>query len=95
MEFGSLGLNLSQLGVKAVTRVVRYYMYTVTRVIAVSMWTFLMVQIDISYEERCGYVTSGLAFWAHNFHLWLHLRKTRASKKDVAAFAVADDKKQE
>lgn len=95
MEFGSLGLNLSQLGIKAVTNNVRYYMYTVTRVVAVSMWTFLMVQIDISFEERCGYVASGLAFWAHNFHLWLHLRKTRASKKDVAAFEVADDIKRE
>ncbi len=69
MECGSLFLNLSQLGVKAVTKHVRYYMYTVTRVAAFAVWAYLMLNIDVTFEARCGYVVSGGAFWTHNFGL--------------------------
>ncbi len=93
MECGSLFLNLSQLGVKAVTKHVRYYMYTVTRMAAFAVWAYLMFNIEVTFEARCGYVVSGGAFWTHNFGLWLHLRKTLTSKGSDDAFAY--EKKEE
>ena len=87
LEFGSLGLNISLLLPNETTRQSRYYLYGITRLFAFCIWVYLMYSMAGGATLRTtGFVASGLLFWAHNFQLLLHLRKTAKGKCDGPVF---------
>jgi len=78
MEFGSLGINFSLLVPNTNTKILRYYLYLISRIVSFGMWAYVIYSLRLlaTWTAVVCYSVCGMIFWLNNLELLFRLRKT-------------------